>query len=106
MKKRLFLAFDGLETDLGIVLSPATILAHEADHAIDDLSNAKAHSDRRATSVENYDHAEEQRVITGTEQKTAYANGEIKKGAVTRRNHLGKTVQTRSAISHIIKKGN
>ena len=95
---------DGLLTDLGVVLSPATILAHEADHALDDLTNAKEHSDRRGTYDQNYENAEEKRVITGSEQKTAYANGEIKRGKVTRRNHGGKTVYTTSAVSNIIKK--
>jgi len=94
----------GSKTDLGVVLSPATILAHEADHALDDLTNAKAHSDRKKVHDLNYENAEEKRVITGSEQKTAYANGEIRSGRVTRRNHEGKTVYTISATSNIIKR--
>ena len=36
----------------------------------------------------------QRRVITGSEQKTARANGEINQKQVTRRNHGGKSVIT------------
>lgn len=45
---------------------------------------------------------EEKRVITGSEQKTALANGEIKRGQVTRTNHKGYTVFTIGPTSNII----
>lgn len=93
---------EGLETDSGVVLSPASILAHEADHAIDDLTNANAHSDRKRTLDSQYENAEERRVITGSEQKTAFANGEIRKRQVTRQNHDGHTVYTYGATSNTI----
>ncbi len=86
---------EGLRTSEGVILSPASVFAHEADHAIDDLTNAKAHSDWRVdTSCKEYSNAEEKRVISGTEQKTARANGEIKPGQITRKNHFGHTVYT------------
>lgn len=91
--------YEGLSCGQGVVLSPASILAHEADHAIDELTDSKAHSDRRDTLDPWFDNAEERRVITGSEQKTATANGEIRKGQVTRRNHEGKTVYTNGVTS-------
>ena len=66
------------------------------------MTDAKAHSLRKDTKDFLYDNAEEKRVITGTEQKTALANGEIKKGHVTRRNHKGETVYTEGVTSNII----
>ena len=95
-------AYMGLKSDNGVVSSPASILAHEADHAIDDLTDAKAHSERRGQSNDQYDNEEEKRVITGSEQKTALANGEIKRGQVTRTNHNGYTVFTIGPTSNII----
>ncbi len=66
----------------GHVYSPATILEHEMGHAQSFLTDSKAHSDRRSTTDKQYDNAEERRVITGTEAKTAQANGEFPKGYV------------------------
>ena len=97
--------YEGFQTDLGVILSPATIFSHEADHAIDDLFDARSHSKRRGQRDSQYDTEEEKRVITGSEQKTAFANGEIKHGQVTRRNHKGSTVYTIGASSIIIDKG-
>ena len=75
-------AYMGSKSDWGAVSSPASILAHEADHAIDDLTNSRAHSARREQDNPQYDNEEEKRVITGSEQKTALANREIKRGQV------------------------
>ena len=94
--------YEGTETDLGSFLSPASILAHEADHALSAMTDAKAHSLRKDTTDSLYENAEEKRVITGTEQKTALANGEIQRGYVTRRNHEGETVYTEGVTSNII----
>ncbi|MBQ9172669.1 MAG: hypothetical protein IJ161_02925 [Bacteroidales bacterium] len=94
--------YEGIETDLGVILSPASILAHEADHAISAMTDAKAHSLRKRTKDSLYENAEEKRVITGTEQKTALANGEIQRGHVTRRNHKGETVYTEGVTSTTI----
>jgi len=68
----------GLETENGDILSPATGLEHEFDHAVDRKTNSKAHSEGvNDTSDENYTNAEEKRVIQGSETNTAKANGEI-----------------------------
>lgn len=89
-------------TDNGIVLSPATILSHEADHAIDDYRNAIMHSERKRHLMEDYNNQEEYRVITGSEQLAAKANEEIGPNEVTRYNHNGKTVYTTGPTSNII----
>ena len=94
--------YEGSQSNLGIVMSPATILAHEADHLIDDLTDAKAHLERRQSVNIEYGNAEEKRVITGSEQKTALANGEINKGQVTRKNHNGTIVYTEGVTSNVI----
>lgn len=44
----------------------------------------------------------QRRVITGSEQKTVRANGEINQKQVTRRNHGGKSVITEGVTSNKI----
>jgi RHS repeat-associated protein len=90
----------GNETNEGIVMSPATVFDHEADHAIDAKENPSQHETNAQRGTDSqYDTKEERRVITGSEQKTARANGEIKQGQVTRKNHGGKSVITTGATS-------
>jgi hypothetical protein len=43
-------------------------------------------------------------VITGSEQKTAKANNEIKYGSLTRKNHKGESVVTNGPTSNKINK--
>ena len=94
---------EGMQTDQGIILSPATLFAHEADHSLDDAKDARAHSDRvRVMRTDGYTNDEEYRVINGSEQLSALANGEIKEGQRTRRNHSGKTVFTKGPTSTVI----
>ncbi len=92
---------EGIETDTGAILSPATVFTHEADHAVDDLTDANAHFERK--SVYSYDikgaNKEEARVIKGSERLAAIANGEIKNGQVTRRNYSATTVITNGPTS-------
>ena len=83
---------EGSLFDTGVVSSPASILSHEADHANDAIDNEYQHNIRNSTPDSSYDTAEEKRVIKGSEQLTAIANGEIKKGEITRTNHNGKTI--------------
>lgn len=76
----------------GVRISPATILAHEGDHANDQSRNMEScqlHIKRLETPDDQYDNAEEKRVITGDEQKQAEANGEITPGQQTRFEHEG-----------------
>lgn len=94
--------YAGMKTETGVVLSPATIFAHEADHAIDDLTDNASHYYRKDTRDDNYDNAEEKRVITGSEQKVAKANGELSTATTSRFSHNGTTVYTLSPTSNEI----
>lgn len=78
-----------LGTTNGTVLSPESILNHEADHGADYDKDPNGHYDRSHTPDAKYGNAEEKRVITGSEQKTSLALGEIKLGQVTRTDHAG-----------------
>jgi hypothetical protein len=94
----------GSKTTEGNVLSPATVLDHEIDHGVSYGTNKKEHFDRVERKDKKYDNAEERRVITGSEQKTAKANNEIKNGTVTRTNHKGEGVITKGTTSTDIDK--
>ncbi len=83
----------GLKTKDGVELSPATILEHETDHAVDDADNHSEHSDRVGKEDTKYDNKEERRVITGSEAKTAVSNGEAKKGWVRSDHKSGEYVE-------------
>ena len=91
---------NGLLVSNGNVLSPATILDHEADHQLQRVRNPTQYDKDRKTPDKDYDNKEERRVITGREQKVAGALGEIKKGQVTRRDHLGLNVTTPGPTSN------
>lgn len=67
----------GLQTADDDILSPATILEHEFDHAIARQHDLEGFYKRANKGMKDYTDAEEYRVITGSETKTAKANGEI-----------------------------
>ena len=92
---------EALETDNGNVMSPASILNHEADHAEDDIKDHSNHIKNMKEKDESYDNKEERRVIRGSEQKTARKTGELRKNTtVTRRNHsMVAVIKTNSPIS-------
>ena len=93
----------GVQNDNGTVNSPATIFDHEADHALEHKTNTQKYEENRVKGSDlQYGTKEERRVITGSEQKTSRANGEIRAGQVTRRNHKGKTVITQGVTSNVI----
>ncbi len=92
----------GTKTDNGTVMSPATVLEHEADHALFKMTNREEFDKLKETRDPNYNNKEEKRVITGTEQITARANGEINNNEVTRRNHRGYPVITTGTTSNVI----
>ena len=95
----------GSQNDNGTVRSPATIFDHEADHALEHKTNPEAYEVNRVKDSDlQYDTKEERRVITGSEQKTARANGDTRPGQVTRRNHYGRTVITKGVTSNVIDK--
>ena len=70
------------------------------DHAIQYKTHFLRWANDRG-SDQDYETQEEKRVITGSEQKTAVANGELKKGYhVTRKSHKGKSYITYSPVSN------
>jgi hypothetical protein len=91
----------GIKTENGTVLSPATILDHELDHAVQNakIGKKQMNNDLTYDNKNPYNNKEEERVITGSEQKTALKNNEIKDGEVTRTNHSGKAVITYGVTS-------
>jgi hypothetical protein len=90
---------EGLFTNEGHELSPTTMLNHEVDHALQHDKNPMQQQIDSNTPVANYKTKEEERVITGSEQTTAKALGEIKEGEVTRKDHGGTTYETTSPVS-------
>ena len=84
----------GVLTDLGIVLSPATVLNHEADHALQGIKNPEQKERDKGTQNPQYDDEEENRVINGSERRTAEALGEIGPGQNTRTTHSGQECKT------------
>ena len=90
----------GSEYSNGTVASPATILEHEADHANQRATNYKQYREDRNTKDVNYTNLEEKRVILGSEQKTARANGEVSAGQFTRKAHEGNLVVTDGPTSN------
>jgi hypothetical protein len=102
----------GIETDNGVIISPATVLNHEMTHATHydnaieqyNAGNKQAFEDYKESLLpntsENYNTIEEESVIIGIEQRTAQMLGEIAPDEVTRTNHKGTTVKVESPISN------
>ena len=105
--KKPFMAWNdklGLETDEGYRISPATALEHEMDHLYkEQMTSDKDYGEYRKTTNpgtdSQYDTKEERRVITGSEARTARANGEYPKNYM-RKNHEGRRIKTDSPISN------
>lgn len=85
-------------TDEGILMSPATALAHEADHAQrydkvvrenDDSAKKEYNDSIKPNSDNQYSTKEERRVIQGAEQSAARKHGDINAKQTTRKNHKG-----------------
>lgn len=89
----------GILTTKGIVLSPTTVLNHEFDHAAQKDQNPDTHKNDTKQEDSNYQNCEEERVVTGSEQDTAKALGEIKEGEVTREDHKGDWIDTTGPTS-------
>ena len=92
----------GVETKEGYSMSPATILEHEMDHGvryttIEDYSVLR--KETKDNSDPQYGKLEERRVITGSEAKTARANGEVPKN-YSRKSHAGRHIVVPSPISN------
>jgi RHS repeat-associated protein len=93
----------GFESANDVKLSPATLLNHEGDHALQANTNSsqyKKDTDPKTGNDKQYGQKEERRVITGVEQETAKKHGEIKDGQVTRTDHeSGKTYKTQNSTT-------
>jgi len=89
----------GIYTNEGHALSPTTVLNHEADHANQDDKNPAQMKNDKKTKDSQYGNKEEKRVITGSEQKTAKALGEIGENDVTRKDHEGIPFETTGPTS-------
>ena len=88
-----------IQTDEQILMSPATVLAHEMDHAqkYDEIIRSNDsdaivsyNNSVKLGSDKQYHKKEERRVIEGTEQIAAKKHGEIRNDQKTRTNHKGK----------------
>jgi RHS repeat-associated protein len=90
----------GAEYENGTVVSPATVLEHEADHANQRATNYDQYSKDRDTRDPQYRNKEEKRVITGSEQRTARGNKEVSPNGVTRTAHVGNSVITGGPTSN------
>jgi hypothetical protein len=78
----------GVETEEGLGLSPATALAHDADHALQLLKNREKFNSDATTPAGAYDSSEEQMVIAqGAETAVARVKGET-----ARTSHAGNLV--------------
>ena len=79
-----------VQTTNNKIMSPATVLGHEIDHALSDKKDSVKHAENsKKGSDAKYDTKEEKRVIQGSEQTTAKKHGDIKPGEVTRKDHGG-----------------
>ena len=95
----------GIETNELHYLSPATLLNHEIDHANEYNRAPKEFNESTipydfGDKDEFYYSPEEKRVITGSEQITAKALGEITDEEVTRTDHFGYHILMTSPISN------
>ena len=91
----------GLETDEGHSMSPATILEHEVDHGVrHEIDFQNFRKDDIDYNDVQYDTKEERRVITGSEAKTARANGEFPKNYVRKSHSGGKSIIVPSPTSN------
>ncbi|WP_291152102.1 DUF6443 domain-containing protein [Flavobacterium sp. UBA7680] len=92
---------NGIITSENEILSPTTLLNHEADHALEEEKHPIKKMFARYFPS-RYENREEKRVITGTELRTARALGEIKKkNGITRTDHKGFRLRTKSSTSNI-----
>ncbi|MFV0327753.1 MAG: RHS repeat-associated core domain-containing protein [Bacteroides xylanisolvens] len=94
----------GILTTNSVILSPTSALNHEVDHALQHDQNPKKQKvDRKDDPSNPYQNKEEERVIKGSEQKTARKLKEIKVGEVTREDHGGTLYEMKSSTSTEIK---
>ena len=77
-------------TNLGYLLSPIENLQHEADHAVQAITNPEQMmEDAKPDDSNPYSNKEEQRVIEGSERETAIKLKRINEDEATRTDHNG-----------------
>ncbi|WP_367331360.1 hypothetical protein [Sphingobacterium multivorum] len=81
-----------------ITLSPATILEHEFDHAVNSNKMDKEGNKRPKVTDGQYDNSEEKRVIQGAEKKTGNLNGEIPKNQHRKDHRTGTFLNVSSPV--------
>jgi len=87
---------EALLTPKGHILSSATILGHEASHALEHITKPKEAILLKKTHLKDYDNAEELRVIKTDEQEIAEKLGEVFPGEPTRNSHRdGKLIKVK-----------
>ena len=87
-------------TDTGYEMTATEVLNHEGDHALQSLTNPDQMKKDAVIDEQNpYKTKEEERVITGSEQRTARNMGKLNDGEVTRTNHGGTRHPTTSPIT-------
>ncbi len=96
---------DGIKSDEGYTMSPATCLEHEFDHGVSYAKDPVAYHERRDDDNPNsydkqYENKEERRVITGSEARTARANYEYPEGYVRKNHNGGRFVTVPSSTSN------
>ena len=92
--------YTGIGTTNAIRLSPTVVLNHEADHALQYLTNTENYRNNIRIPNKNYKNREEERVITGSEQRTAKSLGEIGENETTRTDHSAIPFPTINPISN------
>ncbi|MEG2599947.1 MAG: M91 family zinc metallopeptidase, partial [Muribaculaceae bacterium] len=88
-----------IRTDNLYELSPAEILNHEIDHALQNDQNPEQQTKDSETKDPNYRNKEEKRVVEGSEKQTAIKLNKLKDGEVTRNNLFGNPYKTKGPTS-------
>lgn len=89
----------GMITNSGKTLSPATVLNHEFDHMARFDKDPKGIFTDFDAKMSGYGNKEEKRVIEGSEQKTARLLGEIGFDEITRTDHFGTMFPMKNSTS-------
>ena len=78
-----------IKTSNDVILYPATILAHEGAHVLQDEKYKSSWNELAEKKDDKYDNQLDREVITTIEQEVAIKHGDIFKGDVTRKDHGG-----------------
>ncbi len=81
-----------VKTSNEVVLYPATILAHEGAHILQDIKYNNSWNEQATTKDPEYGNRLEREVITTIEKEVAIKHGDTYKGNVTRKDHGGEYI--------------